>query len=128
MYYCHVDSAKFPDGYAAPGINGGLNMLASMNSTIEERARLSMHGHKTFCLRVSVQNYTEFEEAVDAGTEMAFLEIHNDKTLAAPFDTGPESCANFMSDGVDEPSSSNHVERPPRKKARPSQTAGPGPM
>ena len=47
MSYCHVDGVKFPDGYAASGINGGLNMVASMNCPNEEHARLSVHGHKT---------------------------------------------------------------------------------
>ena len=39
------DGVAHPDGYAANGVAGGMNMIAALHMPVEEQARLSIHGH-----------------------------------------------------------------------------------
>ena len=41
----YLESALFPDGFAASGLGGAFGLLAALHGPIEEQARLSIHAH-----------------------------------------------------------------------------------
>ena len=78
------DGIIFPDGFAANGLNSGMNFIASLHGPIEEQARLSVHSHK--CIQfINRTSQAWIREIVYRSTDEARIALRHwqEATLAA---------------------------------------------